>query len=357
MKIVHTSDIHIDSPITAHLDPVKAARRRKELTDSLARVVRDAVEMGAAGFIIAGDLFDRERVSRRSAEAVLAIIHGAPRVHFFYLPGNHEGDALLSSGAEFPKNLHVFNTGWTYYRLGDVNIVGRSEVHEGMFDTLQLDGNAKNLVVLHGELRDGGCADGVIGIRDIEGKSIDYLALGHYHKYSEKRIDRRCTAVYSGTPEGRGFDETGECGYAVIDTAGDKITHRFIRSATRKLQLIKVDVGGAHSQGEVEYRASLALERISDVDLVRLELVGGRSESYICDTDSLYRRFGGRFFYFEVKDSTSLEIRAEDYRCDRSLAGEFVRLVMADGSLGDDERDAILTLGLHALRGEAIYER
>ena len=68
-------------------------------------------------------------------------------------------------------------------------------------------------MVLHGELRDKSAQGGVIGLTEAANKNIDYMALGHYHTYSEAQIDKRGVAVYSGTPEGRG-------GEAHLDKAG-----------------------------------------------------------------------------------------------------------------------------------------
>ena len=342
--------------MTAHLSGIRATERRRELTDSFARMVDEAVQIGAAGMIIAGDLFDSDKLSGRIVESVLAVIVGAPRLNFFYLSGNHEKSSFLDKIGTKPKNLHIFDTGWTYYNIGEVTIAGRSSCSEDMFDTVSLQKHRKNIVVLHGELRERSALGEVIGARDAADKNIDYLALGHYHTYSQRKIDRRCTAVYSGTPEGRGFDEAGELGYVIIDTAGIP-EHRFVPFAKRRMRVVDVDISGVHSQGECEFRVGLAVENIPNEDLVRITIAGMRDPGYICDTDSLYRRFSSRFYYLDIKDTSKVEIRAEDYRLDKSLTGEFVRLVMNEKGLDEEERDAILTCGLNALRGEAVYER
>ena len=58
MKLIHTSDLHIDSPLTAHFDRRQVRERKAELASVLERIVTDGTELGVDGVIIAGDLFD-----------------------------------------------------------------------------------------------------------------------------------------------------------------------------------------------------------------------------------------------------------------------------------------------------------
>ena len=85
-----------------------------------------------------------------------------------------------------PENLKRFNDDWTYFKLGTVNVIGRCNTKKEMFSELHLNETETNIVVMHGELRDRSDFGGVIGKKDIENLGIDYLALGHYHSYSEQ---------------------------------------------------------------------------------------------------------------------------------------------------------------------------
>ena len=66
MKIIHTSDLHLDSPLTTRLASEKVKERKNELLLSFRKTVQAAKTSGADGFIIAGDLFDSERVGKRN---------------------------------------------------------------------------------------------------------------------------------------------------------------------------------------------------------------------------------------------------------------------------------------------------
>ncbi|MBR2965370.1 MAG: metallophosphoesterase [Clostridia bacterium] len=352
MKILHTSDLHLESPLTAHLSSDKVRERRAELFSSFSTLIDEAHRLGVRAFIIAGDLFDTERITKTARRRILSLIEGNSAISFFYLPGNHELDALTRGGERLPDNLFVFGEEWTYFSSGELVIAGRTETSPDMFETLSLAEDRKNVVVLHGELRERSDRGGVIGRRDAAGRGIDYLALGHYHSYSAEKIDERCTAVYCGTPEGRGFDELGEKGYslAVSDHLG--ISHSFIRSAKRLLIEAEVDITGEDSTYSVECAVSAALVGVRPSDLVRVVLTGERRIDFRPDTAALSARFGDRYYCFEIKDKTRLRLSASDYEKDKTLKGEFIRLVMSKDEISAADKEEIIACGLTALYRE-----
>lgn len=353
MKILHTSDIHIDSPMTARLPSSKIRERRRELISNFSDLVSEAKKNGCCAVIIAGDLFDSESVSRKAKDTVLDTITAARDLTFFYLKGNHEGDALTEE-SELPKNLLLFKDDWTYFQADGLTIAGRTTCEENMFDILDLPSDTKNLVVLHGELRDRSSSPETIGKRDAAGKGIDYMALGHYHSYSAEPIDQRGTAVYSGTPEGRGFDEAYECGYVILDT--DTMSHRFVPFAKRRLRLVKLPLNGISTPSEIAEAAEKLVKDIPHYDLVRLELTGEYVPELWRDTAALEQRFADRFYHFEVRDSSKIKIDPDNYKYDKSFKGEFIRTVSADNSIDDDKKAKIIACGLYALMGENIFD-
>ena len=356
MKIIHTSDVHLASKLSARLPSSKASLRRRELTESFFRMCRDGMEMGASAMIIAGDLFDSDKATKKELDTVLSIIDRAENMKFFYLPGNHERSLVKSSGELLPKNLYIFDSEWTYFDLSDITIAGRSETAPDAFSSLKLDSSRKNIVVLHGELRDRTKAGGVIGLKDAADKNIDYLALGHYHTYSSGRIDRRGVYAYSGTPEGRGFDETGELGFSLIDVSEWGVSHKFVPFAKRKMLVVDVDISDTLRTHEVEARMNDALTGVGEENIIRVNFIGQRELELRCDKEFLSRKFSESFYYLEIKDSSKLLTRAEDYKYDRSLKGEFIRLCLEDETLSDEEKEKIIHCGLSALSGEAFDE-
>lgn len=356
MRIIHTSDIHLDSPLTSRLTQDKVRERRRELLSGFGRLVEEAKALGVGAIIIAGDLFDSDRISRRALDTAIGIIEDAKSITFFYLQGNHEGNAFITSTRAMPDNLKVFGDEWTYYNIGNVTVAGRNGIREGMFDALSLSPERKNIVVLHGERRDRSAAPDSIGIKEAAGRNIDYLALGHYHSYSAEAIDDRGAAVYCGTPEGRGFDEVGDKGYTLLSTDGDRIIYSFRPFAKRRLHIISLELDGAVRTAEIGERAARALRDVPASDIVRLELTGRYFPNLWKDTDGLMREWEHRFYYFEVKDSSKIAINPDDYRHDMSLKGEFIRTVSRDTSLDEATKEKIIACGINALMGEDLFE-
>ena len=355
MKIIHISDLHLSSPLTTRLSTEKQRERKAELLDTFRRIIRQGGELGASAIIIAGDLFDNKRIPKRQLERVISVIEEAKDITFLYLPGNHEGEALSESGLSLPENLRIFGEEWTYFHLDDVCFAGRSTLPIRIGDGLSLDGEMTNIAVLHGALGVHGDGEEIIGGAELAGRGINYLALGHYHTYAESRLSDGCPAVYCGTPEGRGFDEVGDCGFVLIDTDGGRVSFELHAVAKRRMRWIKVDVSGCEGQAELKARVRSATEDIPSSDLVRVELIGNRPVELIPDLDTIAAGIKERFYYFDtIRDSSRAEINPEKYRHDKTLKGEFIRLVSADEGLSDEEKELIIRCGVTALMGEDV---
>ena len=351
MRIIHTGDLHLESSLIK-LTPDQVRERKEELFAAFLRMVDEAVRLSCRALIIAGDLFDTDRVSKRSVERVISVIEKHPEIDFLYLKGNHEGDAFIKKVNTPPSNLKYFGDEWTYFTYGDVIIAGRGVNTPTMFRELSLSPDNKNIVVLHGALRDySGAKDG-ISLPDAMHLGIGYMALGHYHSYSATKIDNRSDAVYCGTPEGRGFDEAGEHGFVVIDTDTSPISHRFIKSAKREVKIIELDVSECERRIDIDDKLASSLGAASILDLVRVVLVGKRSPELTIDLAALSIRWKNKFYYFEIKDETGLRIDPMSYIYDKSLKGEFIRLVYSRTDIRDEMKEKIIRCGIAALLGE-----
>ena len=367
MKIIHCSDIHLDADLRSRFDTGSAAERRAELMNTFRRLCRQAQELGACAILICGDLFDTDSPSASAVRAVEDLLLTYHEILFFLLRGNHDAQSVLFRSGEKPDNLCLFGNDWTGWTLDPgtagqrkVSITGR-ELEGGPFTSPSLNPKDLNIVMLHGQVREGLTAADPesLPLGALRGIGIDYLALGHLHNYRAFPLDRRGTAAYSGCLEGRGFDECGECGYILLETdnPNGRIESRFIPFAARNLYRVVCDVTGCISDAEVYDRISKALfsSPAQDKDLVRLELTGGLE--YACSPDSalICGEWEDRYYYFDYLDNTRPVVHSEDFLCDATLKGEFVRIVSAAEDLDPDERARILRCGLRALSGEPLF--
>lgn len=354
MKIIHTSDLHLDSPLTSKLSRLKAKERRGELISGFRAIADTAEKENVRAVIIAGDLFDNDSVSQKTLNYIMSVIGKCRSVEFLYLSGNHEKKRLLESGVERPENLKIFGDAWTYFDIDGITFAGRSTICENMFDSLTLKEDSVNIVVLHGILAEHTDTTDKIGEKDFSHLPIDYLALGHYHTYSKKKIGERCVAVYSGTPEGRGFDEAGDKGYSLISIDGNIPEHRFIRSMQRKIHIKEFFFDGSFDDIILEDKISELLSDVQRDDIVRLVLKGTYKPGEKPSTERISKRFESLYYYFEIKDETALLISPLEYKNDKSLKGEFIRTVMAKTELSDSEKAEIIECGIKALAGEEL---
>ncbi len=351
MKLIHCADLHLDSPMESNLPAAKARERKNEILSTFSELVELADRADAAAILIAGDLFDSTRTSKKTEQYVLDLIAAHPDLYFFYLAGNHDSGNNLTAEADKPKNLLTFGDSWTSYDFGEVYIVGSEHPDP---ELLELPADRVNIVLLHGQARESGVAEGdVIPFRRYQDKNIDYMALGHLHAYREARLGDRGVACYSGCLEGRGFDECGQKGYVLIEIQNGKLSHTFIPLARRQLHEVECNVTGVASQFDLEARILAATEEIPQKDLVKVVPTGSYQAELLLDPDRAAKTLSDKFYFAKLKNKTRIEIHPEDYAHDISLKGEFVRHVMAS-DLPDEEKERIVACGFRALCGEEL---
>ena len=351
MRFLHTSDLHLSSPLTAKLSPEQADVRKKEIFRTFVRMCEEAKIQNCTAIVIAGDLFDSVKVRLKDALSFTNTVKSYPEITFLYLGGNHEKNGLIKTGISIPDNLYIFGDEWTYLELSGVTFAGRSRLSPDMFSDFKTDASRKTVVVLHGALTDIARGEEEIGIYSCADLGIDYMALGHYHKYTTKKIDSRGVAVYSGTPEGRGFDEAHECGFVLVDIEKE-VHYEFLPFSSRRIWDIDFDISGFDSFFNVECKLLDTLSGLSSNDLVRVRLVGKRNHGFVSDKKGAESRIGFRFFYFEIIDQSREYTDTNEYKNDKTLKGEFIRLVLGSEELSDEEKDRTVRCGISALLGE-----
>ena len=159
MKLLHAADLHLDSAF-AGLSDREAALCREESRTTVRRLVDWGNDHGADVMLLAGDLFDSDRLYSQTAQT-LALALGRFRGKIFLAPGNHDFYAPGSSydTVAWPENVHIF----TQPRLETMewpekNLVlhGAAFTHGEQADgfltgfTAPADGKC-HLMVLHGD--------------------------------------------------------------------------------------------------------------------------------------------------------------------------------------------------------------
>ncbi len=356
MKFIHCSDIHLDSKIN-ELSSEKRRIRKEEILSTFEKLCVYAKDSGVSAVIIAGDMFDNEKITAKTLSRVLGAVNYADSVDFLYLPGNHEQNGFLSHSERFPKNLKYFNENWNQFYYGNVCISGviLSELNSKIiYDTLKLKGDMVNIVTIHGEIAGYKTMEEaeVISLPLLKDKNIDYLALGHYHSFSSGNIDARGKYAYSGCLDGRGFDELGDKGFVLIDVDENKLSFEFKKFASRSLNEVKFPIDNEMDFFSFREKVvSTLINTLPETSIIKVIITGERVPEIDIDLHSLAYKLNQIFFYAKVYDRTSLKVSIDDYKEDKSIKGEFVRLVLSS-DLPKEKKDAVLLKGLSALKGE-----
>ncbi len=356
MKIIHTADLHLDSKIDG-IPAEKSKIRRDEIVRSFERLVNFASQNSVNVIIIAGDLFDTQKISLKTKERVFGCIKNNSNIDFLYIPGNHDKTSLLSGITDLPKNLIEFSDSWKSIEYNNVAISGillNSTNKNTVYDSLSLDANKLNIVVMHGQVAGYKSSEDaeVISIPRLKNKYIDYLALGHIHSYSIGQIDERGNYAYAGCLDGRGFDELGQKGFVLLDCDFGKVKSEFVPFSSRNLYEYTFDVSDCDSFYQLSQEILTKLQAEIDCkSLVKVILKGEHSVDFLIDTFSLSSRLNEIFFFAKVYDKTELKISLEDYKYDKSIKGEFVRSVW-ESDMTLEQKNKVIKCGLSALKGE-----
>ncbi len=129
------------------------------------------------------------------------------------------------------------------------------------------------------------------------------------------------------------------------------ITDTFVPFATRQAYICHADVTGASSITEAIDMIDETFDEAgyTDGDMVELYIEGDVEVD--CDIDEVYiaNRFKTRFFAFKCKKLTRVRIDYDAYTLDASLKGEFVNLVRDASDISEDDKGAIIQLGISLL--------
>ncbi len=355
MKIIHCADLHLDSKLESNLPPAKSRERKNEIKMAFCRMVDYAKENNVTAVIIAGDMFDTNRMLPTTRDLILGKIAECKEIDFLYLCGNHDAGKSLAE-CDLPGNLKLFSDKWSSFEFGNVTVTGVELTEENcrhIYGGLALNRESFNIVAMHGEI---GTSSGVDAVNrsELNDKGINYLALGHYHKHETGSLGKDGIWAYSGCLEGRGFDECGDKGFILLDIAENgTFTHTFVKNSIRDIVEIECNVSGCEDSAEILKKIDEITADVNQNSMVKVVLCGGLSPEVIKDIEYFKKHLNEKFWFAKVKDNTRIELKIEDYLNDVSLKGEFIRVTMAS-DMPDEMKSRVIECGLAALSGQEV---
>jgi DNA repair exonuclease SbcCD nuclease subunit len=288
IRILHTADVHLDSPLKS------LALRDKELRDrvrtasraAFVKIVDFALAEDVAAVLVAGDLFDGAQRSASTAAFLTMQLERLRQggIRVFYIKGNHDAENPLTGEFVLPENVHVFDG-----RGGKVQLAERVWIHgvsfanrhapESLLPKFQapVEG-AVNIAMLHTSLMgaEGHDPYAPCAIGDLTSAGFDYWALGHVHR---RQVHSDAPwVVMPGTPQGRDVGESGPKS-ATLVTIDETITIEEIPTSSVEFLAMKIDVTDVDGNDALRdlLRSTLrdlARDLVSESGVVRLRLVG-----------------------------------------------------------------------------------
>ena len=307
-RFVHTADIHLDLPLRT------LALRQPELAELIGGATRKAfasvidlcLAEEADALIVAGDLYDGEQTSMKTARFLADQLRrlDAAGIRTFLIRGNHDAQSRIKLELVLPESVKLFHGRAEAVMMNrgglDVAIQGISFAQPHAPESLlpkfrpPRDG-AFNIGILHTSL--GGSSNHDVyapcAAADLQNAGFDYWALGHIHERYEER--GKAAIVMPGNPQGRDINEAGPKSATLVTVRDDRsLTIEERLTSLAEFVRVGVDCSGVRDWREAVGRISAALEDArekarSEHLVARLRLTGATPLAWRlrADTDRL----------------------------------------------------------------------
>jgi len=310
IKIFHTADVHVGLRFTRGYSESLQSALVKERVTVVARMADIANRERCNLFVVAGDLFDNLRVSkknvRETAEA-LSRFEGVVVV----LPGNHDyvqevddplwpvftehlGERHLVLTKQRPYDLEPFGLDAILYPGVCTSKHSKQNVVGWIDDAVDAAPSGKvRIGVAHGSL--GGLSPDFDGdyfpmtTSELEAINVHLWLLGHTHvRFPDRDSGRESRIFYPSTPEPDGFD-CRHPGYAWIIEVGDAGDCSFRSVKTGSYQFHNIVESRIESEADLEKLRREFESYRAGQHLVKLKL-RGRLNSELFDQIPEFRR-------------------------------------------------------------------
>lgn len=289
-KFIHTADVHLDSPLKtlAMRDPDLAQLVGGATRRAFERVIDICIEESADALIIAGDLYDGDLRSMKTAAFLGRQMRRLDEagIRVFMIRGNHDSESTITRYLDLPSNVHVFTGHGGVEEIPDAGVAihGVSFARRHAPDSLlpkyrpPVDGLI-NIGLMHTSLAGASGHDeyAPCALNELSSHGFDYWALGHVHARQVHSEDPY--VVMPGIPQGRDIGEAGPKTVTAVEISGGELSVSERNVAIAEFERVNLDLTATDCwQGMLEtLRATLENARnsaLSEYVICRLELSG-----------------------------------------------------------------------------------
>lgn len=342
MKMIQCANILIGEIGDLNMNYDRLVLWQQMRMDAFSKLIETAKEEKVRIVLISGGLFADNYVPEAVFEKCMQLIRGCSEVQIVLVPNKNES-RLFSTADALPENLHLLESG--IYQENHLCITLPSErkplenCYVIVVSSQEDDGghNANQLpVFLHGREGSWFICNGKPAVQ------FEPVADG----YRSSIIESLENAEFSDTPSG----------YWLWDIKDAKMVHREWRNQfIANYHTQTVDVTNTVDFQEICRLVVRETLHYGQRDLVRIVLTGTVPVGVYINTLAIRNAVADRFFYVEVYNDCQLGID-EGLENDISLQGTFVRKVLADEALSENEKARIIRCGWNALNGKELFE-
>ena len=369
IKILHCADLHFDTPFK-ELTKEISQNSKEELLQVFKNIIDLTINEKVQVLLIAGDVFDNLTVNKNTLFFISNQLKRIENVRVFISPGNHDpyNEKSFYKMINWPDNVYIFKGKMQSKEIEELNLVvwgagfNNNYEHEGLINEINIDKSKINIMVIHGEVESGNSKNeyNPIYLRDIEKTGIEYVALGHRHKFSGILKSGNTNYAYSGCPQGRGFDEEGERGIIIGDIYNGGVSLNFKSICKRKYITREVQIDDINTYDELISKIlSLGNEEELKRNFYKIILKGKVKEHFTLKENILMEKVKDNFYYIKFIDKTIIGMNINELSMDFSIRGRFVTKIirMIQKSNDEEEKNILqnaLKLGMQCLSEEEV---
>ena len=352
IRILHTADLHLGREFPFLRE--KGREYRKQLLSTFEQIVNLAAQEHVSLLVIAGDLFDTNRLHGITIARVLAAFRKleAAGIRVCILPGTHDqySEDSIYRFVRFPPSVTVFTPEHDCETFPDLDLTVYGKAFDGrLIGTSPLQGLALSrdsrlhVGLAHCSLKVEGMIekDTMLLDRDeIAGSGLDYLALGHWHSFRDCS-QGRTKACYCGSPEPIYMDQKG-AGSAALVTVYDRENVRVeaVRVGSKSFDEITIDVGLVKS---IEDITRVVAARADPNLILKITLEGLSGVDYTLDPHEVEDELGGQFFCLRVQDRSSPKLEDVPFGDfpEETVVGKYIKTMKAKIAQAEGEDKAV----------------
>jgi DNA repair exonuclease SbcCD nuclease subunit len=234
VRILHLADVHLDTAFEGRSSALRD-HLRDALRTAVERTVDCAIDEDVHAVLLAGDLFDDDRLSVRTEAFLVDQVQRLDDagIDTVYVTGNHDpgGSGFRAAKIDWPDRFHyVDERSPTAIELTDsrgdpratVVAAGHVDAHEEANLAARFpeaEGPAPTIGLLHAHVTSASQVEAhdryaPCTTEDLRAPGYDYWALGHIH--TRQQVDETANAWYPGNLQGRSPRETGARGGLLV---------------------------------------------------------------------------------------------------------------------------------------------